>query len=117
LVLVIIIGMPIATPKEFRNSARSAFGDLENCIFCPHYVANLIHSEPVSDWPIGYGFILSFMAPLWTIGGFDACVHISEEASNATVAVPWAIVGAVTLSGVLGWGEIQRTIAAQNKNH
>ncbi|KAJ7849614.1 APC amino acid permease [Mycena leptocephala] len=87
LVLVIIIGMPIATPKEFRNSARSAFGDLEN----------------FSDWPIGYGFILSFMAPLWTIGGFDACVHISEEASNATVAVPWAIVGAVTLSGVLGW--------------
>ncbi|KAJ7490941.1 APC amino acid permease [Mycena latifolia] len=87
LVLVIVIGMPIATPKEFRNDARSAFGDLEN----------------FSDWPQGYGFILSFMAPLWTIGGFDSCVHISEEASNATVAVPWAIVAATTLGSVLGW--------------
>ncbi|KAJ7847536.1 amino acid/polyamine transporter I [Mycena leptocephala] len=87
LVLVIIIGMPIATPKEFKNDARTAFGELE--IF--------------SDWPQGYGFVLSFMAPLWAIGGFDSCVHISEEASNATVAVPWAIVAATTLGSVLGW--------------
>ncbi|KAJ7142136.1 APC amino acid permease [Mycena crocata] len=87
LVLVIIIGMPIATPKEFHNDAHFAFGDLEN----------------FSNWPTKYGFILSFMAPLWAIGGFDACVHISEEASNATVAVPWAMVAATTLGSILGW--------------
>ena len=26
------------------------------------------------------------------IGSYDSCVHISEEATNATTAVPWAIV-------------------------
>jgi hypothetical protein len=31
-------------------------------------------------------------------------VHISEEASNAAIAVPWAIVSAVGIAGVLGWG-------------
>ncbi|KAJ6552791.1 amino acid/polyamine transporter I [Mycena capillaripes] len=87
LVLVIVIGIPIVTPKQFRNDAHFVFGALEN----------------FSDWPIGYGFILSFMAPLWAIGGFDSCVHISEEASNATVAVPWAIVAATTLGSLLGW--------------
>jgi len=29
-------------------------------------------------------------------------VHISEEASNAATAVPWAIVGAISIAGVLG---------------
>lgn len=39
------------------------------------------------------------------LGGFDAAVHISEEVSNARVAVPWAIVSAIGVAGVLGWGE------------
>jgi amino acid transporter len=30
-------------------------------------------------------------------------VHISEESSNAATAVPWAIVSAVGISGILGW--------------
>ncbi|KDN50732.1 hypothetical protein RSAG8_01230, partial [Rhizoctonia solani AG-8 WAC10335] len=37
-----------------------------------------------------------------TIGAYDSCVHISEEASNAAIAVPWAIVGAIGISGILG---------------
>ncbi len=77
----------------------------------------------VNGWTPGYAFILSFLAPLWTIcefspscisaaeftnrtqiGSFDSSVHISEEASNAATAVPWAIVGAISIAGVLGWG-------------
>ena len=70
--------------------------------------------------------MLSFLAPLWTIGtgltllrvmhaadmnfpsilgGFDASVHISEEASNARTAVPWAIISAVGIAGLLGWSK------------
>jgi amino acid transporter len=37
-------------------------------------------------------------------GAFDSSVHISEEASNAATAVPWAIVMAISIAGVLGWG-------------
>ena len=36
--------------------------------------------------------------------GFESCIHISEEASNASTAVPWAIVNAILASGVLGFG-------------
>jgi hypothetical protein len=38
------------------------------------------------------------------VGAFDASIHISEEVTNATVAVPWAIICAYTIGGVLGWG-------------
>ena len=31
-------------------------------------------------------------------------MHISEEASNAAIAVPWAIVSAIGVAGTLGWG-------------
>ncbi|KAI0360810.1 APC amino acid permease [Trametes cingulata] len=87
LCLAIIIAMPVATPKEFRNTASYAFGGFANFY----------------GWPNGFAFVLSFLAPLWTIGGFDASVHISEEASNARTAVPWAIISAVGIAGVLGW--------------
>jgi amino acid transporter len=82
------------------------------------------------DWPNGFAFFLSFLAPLWTIcpshfhrldpvtehtaGSFDSSVHISEEASNAATAVPWAIVLAIALAGILGWG-MPRTLHYPNQ--
>ena len=35
-------------------------------------------------------------------------MHISEEATNASVAVPWAMMGACSIGGVLGWGACPR---------
>lgn len=29
---------------------------------------------------------------------------MSEEATNASIAVPWAMMGACGIGGVLGWG-------------
>lgn len=88
LCFIIIIALPIATPPDYRNSASSALGEFINS----------------TSWPSGFAFILSLMAPLYTIGGFDASVHMSEEASNAATAIPWAIVSSIALSAVLGWG-------------
>ncbi|KAA1473609.1 APC amino acid permease [Dentipellis sp. KUC8613] len=85
--VIIFVGLPAATPQEFKNSAKVAFGDFEN----------------FNGWPDGFAFIFSFLSPLWTIAAFDPCVHISEEASNAATAVPWAILSTVIVSGVLGW--------------
>ncbi|KAH9834444.1 APC amino acid permease [Rhodofomes roseus] len=87
LCLAVIIALPAATPKEYRNSAAYAFGNFTN----------------LNGWTNGYAFILSFLAPLWTICSFDSSVHISEEASNAATTVPWAIVYAIGIAGVLGW--------------
>ncbi|KAG0692512.1 amino acid/polyamine transporter I [Suillus ampliporus] len=88
LCFIVIIALPIATPAEYRNSASFALGNFTN----------------LYGWPSGFAFILSFMAPLYTIGGFDASVHMSEEASNAAIAIPWAITGSIAVSAVLGWG-------------
>lgn len=66
-----------------------------------------------------YGFILTCCSALdyWVsssmhlitgsstdsvLSAYDSAVHISEECSNAAVAVPKAIVGAIALAGVLG---------------
>ncbi|EUC65010.1 APC amino acid permease, partial [Rhizoctonia solani AG-3 Rhs1AP] len=86
LFLAILIALPAATPAQFKNSASYALGDFTN----------------LSGYPNGFAFFLSWLAPVWTIGSYDCSVHISEEASNAAVAVPWSIVGAIGISGILG---------------
>jgi len=83
----IIIGLPAATPSEFKNSAKFALGTFIN----------------VNGWSNGFAFLLGLLTPLWTIASFDSGVHISEEASNAATAVPWAIISAVGISAVLGF--------------
>ncbi|KAI0264623.1 APC amino acid permease [Gloeopeniophorella convolvens] len=90
LCFAIIIGVPAATPKEFKNSAKVVFtsAGLQN----------------LSGWPDGFSLVLSFLVPVWTLCGYDAPVHISEEASNASFAVPWAIMSATVVTLVVGWG-------------
>ncbi|KAJ7223478.1 amino acid/polyamine transporter I [Mycena pura] len=87
LFLVVMIALPAATPKELHNTASFALGHFEN----------------ISGWADGYAFILSFLAPAWSVSGFDAGVHLSEEARNAPRAVPFAILSAAILSAILGW--------------
>ncbi|GJJ13305.1 hypothetical protein Clacol_007557 [Clathrus columnatus] len=86
LCLALIIVLPILTPKKFKNDASFALGNFTN----------------LSGYSAGFAFFISWLAPAWTIGAFDSSVHISEEATNAATAVPWAIVGAIGISGFLG---------------
>jgi hypothetical protein len=44
------------------------------------------------------------LSAIYIVGGFDSSVHISEEASNAATATPWAIVWSISIAGVLGLG-------------
>ncbi len=60
----------------------------------------------MNGWSNGFAFVLSFLAPVWTINAFDSTVHISEEAANARTAVPFAIVASTLMAGVLGWGKL-----------
>ncbi|KAI0659060.1 APC amino acid permease [Cubamyces menziesii] len=85
--LAVVIAMPIATPKEFKNTASYAFGAFTTC----------------AGWPDGFAFVLSFLAPLYVISGFESSIHMSEEAHNARTAVPWAIVRTVGISSLIGW--------------
>lgn len=33
--------------------------------------------------------MLAWLSPIWSIGSFDSCVHMSEEAMHAAKAVPF----------------------------
>ncbi|GMM30690.1 Uga4 protein [Martiniozyma asiatica (nom. inval.)] len=56
-----------------------------------------------SDWPTGFQFVLSLFTAVWTIGAFDSCVHMSEEAKNAAHGVPIGIVSSISFCGLLGF--------------
>ncbi len=48
-------------------------------------------------------FALGFLLPAYTITGFDASAHVSEETSDAGRNVPRGIVRSVWVSAVFGW--------------
>ena len=69
LIFATIIALPIGT--KHRNDGHYIFAQTENS----------------TTWPTGWAFMLAWLSPIWTIGAFDSCVHMSEEAANATRAV------------------------------
>ncbi|KAK0433562.1 amino acid/polyamine transporter I [Armillaria borealis] len=92
-----IIALPIATPSEYKNTANYALGHFENGTW-GLYSGYLLAVSGYSD---GFAFILSLLAPCWTICGFDASIHTSEEALDAPSAVPFAILSSIGLGCVL----------------
>ncbi|KAK6500176.1 GABA-specific high-affinity permease [Arthrobotrys musiformis] len=86
LIVATFIVLPVGRRGE-RNSAKYIFTETAN----------------LTGWPSGWAFFLAWLSPIWTIGGFDSCVHISEEAKNATLAVPWGILGSIGLCWSLGF--------------
>src|SRR5271170_4738167 len=63
-----------------------------------------------TDWPDGIAILMSFVAVIWTMSGYDAPFHLSEECSNANVASPRAIVLTSGVGGIMGWA-LQLVIA------
>jgi amino acid transporter len=57
---------------------------------------------PASD-NMGYLFLLCLLLPVYTITGYDASAHTSEETKNAAMSVPTGIVNAVFWSSLVGW--------------
>ncbi|KAF3911524.1 hypothetical protein ABW20_dc0108565 [Dactylellina cionopaga] len=85
LIAITVIALPLG--KKETNSFEFIF----------------IQSANLTEWPPVWTFFLAWMCPIWSIGGFEACIHLSEEAKNATTAVPWGIMGSCGLSAILGF--------------
>ena len=70
-------------------------------------VANFSGPAGGDVWPantsVGSLFLLGLMWPIYTITGFDASAHTSEETVNAARNVPRGILRSVIVSGVVGW--------------
>ncbi|KAL6818091.1 amino acid transporter [Trichoderma sp. SZMC 28013] len=61
------------------------------------------YSVNETTWPSGWAFMLSWLSPIWTIGAFDSCVHMSEEAKNPTKAVPIGILASIGGCWIFGF--------------
>ena len=63
--------------------------------------------SPSPIWPaassLPWLFALGFLLPAYTITGFDASAHVSEETIGAAINVPRGIVRSVLVSGIAGW--------------
>ncbi|KAL8850103.1 MAG: hypothetical protein Q9221_004920 [Calogaya cf. arnoldii] len=56
-----------------------------------------------TSYPNGVAMLMSFVAVIWTMSGYDAPFHLSEECSNANIASPRAIVLTSGVGGLFGW--------------
>lgn len=77
-----------------------------------HDFTRLAHFTNVSGaaggdtWPARSSLamlLLALMWPIYTITGFDASAHTSEETVNAARNVPKSMIRSVYLSGIFGW--------------
>ncbi|HVO00397.1 MAG TPA: amino acid permease [Steroidobacteraceae bacterium] len=69
--------------------------------------ANYSGAAGANVWPrtgsTGWIFLLGLLLPIYTITGYDASAHTSEETRNAPLAVPRGIVSSILWSGVFGY--------------
>lgn len=67
-------------------------------------------------WPatssLAYLFALGALLPAYTITGFDASAHASEETLGASESVPRGIVRSVMISGLAGWVLLSAVVLA-----
>jgi amino acid transporter len=79
--------MAIATPSEYRNSAKFVFVDFQNT---GHWTNN------------GWAWCLGLLTPVWVVSGFESSSTLAEEASNATKVVPFAMISSLLASLFVG---------------
>lgn len=79
LILATIVALPVGLKNGNRNDGKFIFATIGN----------------LATWPKGWTFMLAWLSPIWTIGAFDSCVHMSEEAANAAKAVPLGILSSI----------------------
>lgn len=56
--------------------------------------------------------LLGLLWPIYTITGYDASAHTSEETQNAPVNVPKGIIRSVYISGLFGWVMVSAFVIA-----
>ncbi|KAK7952968.1 hypothetical protein PG988_013662 [Apiospora saccharicola] len=86
LVFATIVALLVGRTGQ-RNDARVIFAKVNN----------------LTTWPTGWAFMLAWLSPIWSIGSFDSCVYMAEEASNAARAAPMGILSSIGMCWGLGF--------------
>ncbi|OJJ46687.1 hypothetical protein ASPZODRAFT_152129 [Penicilliopsis zonata CBS 506.65] len=89
---IALFAVIIAIPAGTKNSpkflpSKEVWGNITN----------------LTDFPDGVAVLMTFVAVIWTMSGYDSPFHLSEECSNANVASPRAIVMTSGVGGLTGW--------------
>ncbi|KAL4979856.1 amino acid permease-domain-containing protein [Aspergillus desertorum] len=90
--MVALVAVIIAIPAGTTNSpkftpSKEVWGNITN----------------MTDYPDGVAVLMTFVAVIWTMSGYDSPFHLSEECSNANIASPRAIVITSGVGGLMGW--------------
>lgn len=90
--IVVIILIPAGTDRASRGLPRfTSSSDVWGTIY------------PGTSFPPGVAVLMSFVAVIWTMSGYDSPFHLAEECSNANIASPRAIVLTSATGGLFGW--------------
>jgi amino acid transporter len=65
----------------------------------PRFLGTFHHTD---GYPRFYSFLVGLLLAQWTLCGYDASAHVTEETVNPRKRTPWAIVLAVVVSIVAG---------------
>ncbi|GJE92871.1 amino acid permease [Phanerochaete sordida] len=87
---IIVIVLLAMTPRHEMHSASFVFGS-----------EGLINNT--QGWNSGVAFLFGLLSVQWTMTGYDATAHISEEVRRASYLAPSAIFIAVIGTGLIGW--------------
>lgn len=90
--VITIITIPAATNRPSQNLPRFT---KSSTVWGNFYEG--------TDFPNGVATLMSFIAVIWTMSGYDAPFHLAEECSNANIASPRAIVITSGVGGLMGW--------------
>ncbi|KAF4126100.1 LOW QUALITY PROTEIN: Amino acid transporter [Geosmithia morbida] len=85
IVSAVVVGVVLLSTSE-KTDARYVFSGFEN----------------ETGWPDGMSWMLGLLQPALSLGGFDACLHMTEEMPRASVDAPRAILYAVAVGGITG---------------
>ena len=70
-------------------------------------LGSIFDSQNLTGWSFGgsgiYVFIIGLLIAQYTITGFDASAHVSEETKGANVSAPKAIVRSIYISAIGAW--------------
>ena len=89
---ITVILIPANTNRESQNLPRFT---KSSTVWGNFYIG--------TDFPNGVAVLMSFIAVIWTMSGYDAPFHLAEECSNASIAAPRAIVLTSGVGGLIGW--------------
>ncbi|KAK4691731.1 choline transport protein, partial [Lecanoromycetidae sp. Uapishka_2] len=89
---IVLILIPSATNREAQGHPRFS----QASVVWGNFYAG-------TDFSNGVSLLMTFVAVIWTMSGYDAPFHLSEECSNANIAAPRAIVLTSGVGGLFGW--------------